>query len=148
MADSSEGSEIATPYRSLAPSPPTPDQARQNRNTLAAEFTATWNNFEDVELQQLILRRYMEISPSGRPSMDEVQERAINILRLIGPRLRPREVTILLLQAGLNQALAVRQWMELSHPRLATTVAEARDSPSAKEVAKGKCSSKYTLPLS
>ncbi|KAL8926730.1 MAG: hypothetical protein Q9208_002804 [Pyrenodesmia sp. 3 TL-2023] len=133
MADSSEGSEIATLSRSPAPSPPTPDQARPDRDTLAAEFTATWNNFEDSELQQLILRRYMDMDPSGRPSMDEVRQRAINILRLIGPRLTPWEAIILLLQAGLNQALAVQQWMQLSHPRLARTVAEARDPPSAKE---------------
>lgn len=140
MSDLSSESGSSSRSRASAPSPPAPAlvQWQPDHDTLSAIFTTTWNNFDDTELQHLILRRYMETNVRGRPSMDDVRESAINILRLIGPRLTPREAIILLLQAGLNQALAVQQWMQLSHSRLATAVAEARDPPSAKEVAKGK----------
>ncbi|KAL8752320.1 MAG: hypothetical protein Q9184_005770 [Pyrenodesmia sp. 2 TL-2023] len=138
MSDSSIELERATRVRASPPSPPASVQDLPDRDMLAAKFITAWNNFDDSELQQLILRRYMKMISSSRPSMDEVRERAIDILRLIGPRLEPRDAIILLLQAGLDQALAVQQWMQLSHPRLATTVAEARDPPSAKELAKGK----------
>ncbi|KAL8901524.1 MAG: hypothetical protein Q9207_005154 [Kuettlingeria erythrocarpa] len=138
MSDLSSESEVPTRSRASAPSPPALVPWQSDHDTLAAIFNTTWKNFDDTELQHLILRRYMEIDVRGRPSMDDVRERAINILRLIGPRLTPREAIILLLQAGLNQALAVRQWMQLTHPRLATAVAEARDPSSAKELARAR----------
>lgn len=134
LSGSSNQSEAPSPCRPLPP----PHQVRPDRTTLAANFTTTWNNYDDLELQHLIVRRYMEVNPQGRPSMDQVRERVVDVLRLVGSRLTPRDAIILVLQAGLNAALAVRQYMQNRHPRMATAVAEARNPPSPEKIAIGK----------
>ncbi|KAL8957013.1 MAG: hypothetical protein Q9193_005608, partial [Seirophora villosa] len=111
---------------------------RQDRAALAARFTAAWNRFDDTELQQLIVRRYFEVNPNGRPNMDQVREMVVDILRLIGARIAPREAIILLLQAGLNAALAVQEYIRLRHPRVVAETNEVRNPPSPQERAKDK----------
>lgn len=86
---------------------PTPTyEGAQDRATLAASVTAILNDFEDLDFQRLLLRRFWEVT--GHPSLDQLREMAVNILRLAGSRLAARDSIILLLQAGLNPALAVR----------------------------------------
>ncbi|KAI4142170.1 MAG: hypothetical protein L6R39_005064 [Caloplaca ligustica] len=94
-------------------------------------FTRTWNNYEDTELMQLIHRRYLELDPRGRPTIDQVRNMVVDILRLVGSGLATRDAIILLLQAGLNAALAVRQYLQHRHPRMAADIETARHPPSA-----------------
>ncbi|KAL9014629.1 MAG: hypothetical protein Q9173_000722 [Seirophora scorigena] len=140
METDSGASKSSTQPESRTAPPVSPPQgpARQDRASLEARFTAAWNRFEDVELQQLIVRRYFEVNPNGRPNMDQVRDMVVNILRLVGARLAPRDAIILLLQAGLNAALAVQEYIRLRHPRVIAETHEARNPPSPEEMAKDK----------
>lgn len=69
--------------------------------------------------------------------MDEVRTMVVNILRLVGSRLTPRDAIILLLQAGLNAALAVQQFAQQRNPRIMREIEEAQE-PRPKEKSKGK----------
>ncbi|KAL8940135.1 MAG: hypothetical protein Q9211_002409 [Gyalolechia sp. 1 TL-2023] len=107
-------------------------QGDQDRATLAARVTTILNDFDDLELQRLLVRRYWELA--SRPSLDELRDMVVNILRLAGSRLAPRDGIILLLQAGLNPALAVRQYTRSRNPRLEREVhAAVRTPPAGRE---------------
>ncbi|KAL8827882.1 MAG: hypothetical protein Q9170_006838 [Blastenia crenularia] len=86
------------------------------RGSLVSRVTNVLNDFDDLELQGLLVRRYWEIAT--RPPIDQLRDMAVNILRLTGSRLTPRHAVILLLQAGLNPALAVREYTRSRFPRL------------------------------
>ncbi|KAL9002309.1 MAG: hypothetical protein Q9188_004747 [Gyalolechia gomerana] len=107
-------------------------QSDQDRAPLAARVTTILNDFDDLELQRLLVRRFWEVT--NHPSLDQLRDMAVNILRLAGPRLAPRDGIILLLQAGLNPALAVRQYTRSRNPRLERDVQNAvRPPPAGRE---------------
>lgn len=116
---------------------PPPRPAWQDRTVLETQFIEAWNRFEDLELQRLIVSRYIEANPSGRPTMDQVRDMVVNILRLVGARLSARDAIVLLLQAGLNAALAVQQYIRTRHPRAVVEAQEARNPPAPEVIAKG-----------
>ncbi|KAI4286591.1 MAG: hypothetical protein L6R35_004154 [Caloplaca aegaea] len=117
---------------------PPPRPAWQDRTVLETQFIEAWNRFEDLELQRLIVSRYIEANPSGRPTMDQVRDMVVNILRLVGARLSARDAIVLLLQAGLNAALAVQQYIRTRHPRAVVEAQEARNPPAPEVIAKEK----------
>ncbi|KAL8932879.1 MAG: hypothetical protein Q9216_006631 [Gyalolechia sp. 2 TL-2023] len=122
-----------TPVRPV----PTPTfQGHQDRASIAARVTTILNDFDDLELQRLLVRRFWEVV--NHPSLDQLRDMVVNILRLVGPRLAPRDGIILLLQAGLNPALAVRHYTSIRNPRVQQDVQNAVRPPPAGRDAQGK----------
>ncbi|KAL8715649.1 MAG: hypothetical protein Q9225_006351 [Loekoesia sp. 1 TL-2023] len=112
--------------------PASTGNADQDRSALAARVTRVLDNYDDLELQRLLVRRYWEVV--GHPPLNQLRDMTVNIVRLAGPRLAPRDAVILLLQAGLNAALAVRQYTRNRDPRVERVVGEAvRPTSTARE---------------
>ena len=127
--DDTEDSVTASQSHAPRQQPAPVRQDLQNRESLAAGVRSVLNNFQDLELQNLLLRRYWEVDERSRPEMTRVVEMTVNLLRVAGPRLTLREAVILLLNAGLNQALAALQYIRHREPRLEREVATVLHPP-------------------
>ncbi|KAL9602113.1 MAG: hypothetical protein Q9179_002648 [Wetmoreana sp. 5 TL-2023] len=92
------------------------------------------NNFlGDAEVQRVITRRYWDVDPRGRPSLDEVHQQIVHILSLWGNLVAPRDSIIALAQAGWNEALAYQQIAQMRRTNLRHTVTNAPNPPSRTE---------------
>ncbi|KAL8771549.1 MAG: hypothetical protein Q9209_002991 [Squamulea sp. 1 TL-2023] len=100
----------------------------QHANRTIAENTL--NDFSDIELQEVLYRRYHQLDERGRPSMDEVRQRVATLLGLVGPRGLPaRDAVILLAQAGWNATLALRQYIENVRPQIQQDIERVQNPP-------------------
>ncbi|KAL8947582.1 MAG: hypothetical protein Q9222_006150, partial [Ikaeria aurantiellina] len=88
-----------------------------------------FNNFEDFELQTLLQRRYFEVDPRGRPSLEDVRTRIVQLLRLMGARMTPREGIMRLANADWNPALAAQGFIQDRRPQMERAVRRAQEEP-------------------
>ncbi|KAL8785828.1 MAG: hypothetical protein Q9213_003135 [Squamulea squamosa] len=110
----------------------TQDTANASRAQHAHRTIAenTLNDFSDIELQEVLYRRYHQLDERGRPSMDEVRQRVATLLGLVGPRGLPaRDAVILLAQAGWNATLALRQYIENIRPQIQQDIERVQNPP-------------------
>ncbi|KAL8805658.1 MAG: hypothetical protein Q9182_001802 [Xanthomendoza sp. 2 TL-2023] len=96
----------------------------------------TLNDFNDSDLQEVLYRRYHNVDPRGRPSLDEVLDRIVNVINVVGPRgLPPREAIMLLAQAGWNSAMAIQRYIEIyRRPQVAQEIQRVVNPPPEKSI--------------
>ncbi|KAL8856672.1 MAG: hypothetical protein Q9178_006739 [Gyalolechia marmorata] len=103
------------------------NQARR-ANIYIAENTL--NDFSDLELQEILFRRYHQLDQRGRPTMDEVRNRVATLLGLLGPRgLAARDAVILLAQAGWDTTFALRQYIKNVRPQIQQEIERVQNPP-------------------
>ncbi|KAL8713752.1 MAG: hypothetical protein Q9220_002278 [cf. Caloplaca sp. 1 TL-2023] len=92
---------------------------------------SVFNNYEDLELQRLIQRRWHDVDPRGRPSLEEIRTRIVQLLRLMGPRISPREGIMRLANANWNASLAVQGFIQDRRPQMERAVRRAENEAAA-----------------
>ncbi|KAL9595784.1 MAG: hypothetical protein Q9219_006238 [cf. Caloplaca sp. 3 TL-2023] len=125
--DSAEELLLSTLPKTPPQQPASPSRDHLDRSSVAARVTSVMNNADDSELQRLLQHRFWEVA--NHPPPDQLRDMVVSILRLVGSRLLPRDAIVLLLQAGLNPALAVRQFTQIRYPRLERDVERAVQPP-------------------
>ncbi|KAL8737605.1 MAG: hypothetical protein Q9181_001506 [Wetmoreana brouardii] len=131
LAEQSSDEEVPQPTGAL----PTAAAARQAQLArLQAIAEDSMNNFlGDAEVQRVITRRYWDVDPRGRPSLDEVHQQIVHLLSLSGNLVAPRDSIIALAQAGWNEALAYQQIAQLRRTNLRHAITNAPNPPSRTE---------------
>ncbi|KAL8728060.1 MAG: hypothetical protein Q9166_005660 [cf. Caloplaca sp. 2 TL-2023] len=120
------GSSKYTEGPSSSSGPPPSTSTIPSSTFTRADALALWNDHSDVEFRALLVRRYWEVDPRGRPSEDVVLSRIVTIVNLLGRRnLVPRDAVRLLANAGWNPSLAVQQFIETRLRQQAQAIQEA-----------------------
>lgn len=104
------------------------------------------NNYVgDTELQRVLQRRYFQLDPRGRPSLDEVHQRIVRVLSLVENLVPTRDAIMALANAGWNDALAVQHINRTRRPSSSAAVTSTQ-TPTEVQPADTPHKEKSTVP--